>query len=393
MDFKPSLINLRKFMKISIGANLFEGPWGGGNLFVKNLSEYLLGNGHEVVFDLFSNDIDIILLTDPRKSSDSSSFNHKDIFNYLKYVNSQTLVVHRVNECDQRKGTKGLNEFIIKANSCADKTVFVSKWLQTLYEDEGQNNSNTVIMSGSDKRIFNNHGYKQWNGTERLKIVTHHWGSNWNKGFDIYSELDGLLSTGKYKDKIEFTYIGNLPNNFKFSNTKHIQPMSGKPLAKEIKTNHIYLTASKNEPSGNHHIEAAQCGLPVLYLNSGGMPEFCKNFGVLFEINNFEEKLNHIIRNYNDIEKNMKFYPFDAIKMSDEYLQLFNTMVKRKDEIILSQKDNGNEYTNSFLIYKIKKSFAIFRTKSKLFNSMLLQLNRIYLKIKSIILIRYEYNQ
>src|SRR6056300_341450 len=63
MDFKPSLINLRKFMKISIGANLFEGPWGGGNLFVKNLSEYLLGNGHEVVFDLFSNDIDIILLT------------------------------------------------------------------------------------------------------------------------------------------------------------------------------------------------------------------------------------------------------------------------------------------------------------------------------------------
>ena len=94
-----------------------------------------------------------------------------------------------------------------------------------------------------------------------------------------------------------------------------------------------------------------------------------------------------------NIEKNMKFYPFDAIKMSDEYLQLFNTMVKRKDEIILSQKDNGNEYTNSFLIYKIKKSFAIFRTKSKLFNSMLLQLNRIYLKIKSIILIRYEHNQ
>ena len=63
-------------MKISIGANLFEGPWGGGNLFVKNLSEYLLGNGHEVVFDLFSNDIDIILLTDPRKSSDSSRHRH-----------------------------------------------------------------------------------------------------------------------------------------------------------------------------------------------------------------------------------------------------------------------------------------------------------------------------
>jgi hypothetical protein len=169
--------------------------------------------------------------------------------------------------------------------------------------------------------------------------------------------------------------------------------MSGKALANEIKKNHIYITASKNEPSGNHHIEAAQCGLPILYLNSGGIPEFCKNFGVKFEVNNFEENLNYILRNYNDIEKNMKFYPFDATKMSNDYLQLFNNMLDCKDEIILSKKDNSYEYTNSFLIYKLKIGFDIFRTKSKSFNSMLLQLNRIYLKIKSIILIRYEHNQ
>ena len=28
-------------MKISIGSKIFEGPWGGGNLFVKNLAHYL----------------------------------------------------------------------------------------------------------------------------------------------------------------------------------------------------------------------------------------------------------------------------------------------------------------------------------------------------------------
>ena len=39
-------------MKVSIGANIKEGPWGGGNLFVINLRNYLEKKGHEVIFDL-----------------------------------------------------------------------------------------------------------------------------------------------------------------------------------------------------------------------------------------------------------------------------------------------------------------------------------------------------
>ena len=48
-------------MKISIGAKIIDGPWGGGNLFFKNLQKYLSDKGHTVVFDLLSKDIDIIL--------------------------------------------------------------------------------------------------------------------------------------------------------------------------------------------------------------------------------------------------------------------------------------------------------------------------------------------
>ena len=39
-------------MKISIGTNIKDGPWGGGNLFAINLREFLLSNGHEVVTSL-----------------------------------------------------------------------------------------------------------------------------------------------------------------------------------------------------------------------------------------------------------------------------------------------------------------------------------------------------
>ena len=71
-------------MKISIGSKIIEGPWGGGNLFVKNLSEYLIKNNHEVIYDLSEPDIDLILLTDPRsRKESSSSFNHIEISFFL----------------------------------------------------------------------------------------------------------------------------------------------------------------------------------------------------------------------------------------------------------------------------------------------------------------------
>ena len=37
-----------------------------------------------------------------------------------------------------------------------------------------------------------------------------------------------------------------------------------------------------------HHIEAVLSGLPVIYKNSGALPEYCKNFGVSFDFLEFE---------------------------------------------------------------------------------------------------------
>ena len=49
-------------MKVSIGSKIVNGPWGGGNLFVKNLSNFLINNGHNVIYDLSDKDIDLIIL-------------------------------------------------------------------------------------------------------------------------------------------------------------------------------------------------------------------------------------------------------------------------------------------------------------------------------------------
>ena len=44
-------------MKISIGTNIVDGPWGGGNLFAINLSNYLKSKGHDVVSNLDDDNI------------------------------------------------------------------------------------------------------------------------------------------------------------------------------------------------------------------------------------------------------------------------------------------------------------------------------------------------
>jgi len=318
-------------MKVSIGAKVFDGPWGGGNLFVKNLSKTLKSKGHEVVYNLNDNDLDIILLTDPRKKSESSKFTHKEIKKYKEKQNNDVIVVHRINECDERKQTRGVNKFYIKANKIADHTIFVSQWLKDIYIKSGFSSEDySVIMAGADLTVFNSDGVIDFNKKEKLKIVTHHWSNNWNKGFNIYEKLDNLLEKLEWSEKFEFTYIGNLPKNFNFKNSKILLPLEGVDLAKELKNHHLYLTASLNEPSGNHHIEAAQCGLPILFINSGGIPEYCEGFGLGFEEENFNDKLKEITKDYDFYKNQMKNYKFNAEKMSCEFINLFELLLSKR---------------------------------------------------------------
>ena len=139
-------------MKISIGTNVKEGPWGGGNLFAINLALYLEKNGYKVINNLLDDDIDIILITEPRKTSESSAFTHLDVQKYIKYRKKDTLVAHRINECDERKDTKYVNKYLIEANKTSDFTIFVSQWLKDIYIEQGIGTKEKhVIYAGANK--------------------------------------------------------------------------------------------------------------------------------------------------------------------------------------------------------------------------------------------------
>ena len=344
-------------MKIAIGYKLISSSWGGGNQFATSLVSKAREKGYEMTFSLQDKNIDIILLTDPRTYTSSVSFGAFEIIWYLLFKNKRALVVHRINECDEIKNTYHVNKLLKWSNYCADYTVFISNWLKELdiYEDR---KDSKVILNGGDPKVFKDYGYPQWDGISPLKIVTHHWSSNYMKGFAVYKELDNLLMKPEWSDKIEFTYIGNLPEGFTFKKSKHVPPINGKKLGDELSKHHLYISASINEPAGMHHIEGILCGLPIVYRNSGALPEYCNGYGVSFFNENFLPALKKIMNNYNFYKNNVSKYPNTADQMTKKYLDLFSLLLRKRNEIIKERN-----LLRSPLI--IIKNFLIFLIKSR----------------------------
>ena len=323
-------------MKVAIGHRIQDGPWGGGNQFARSLAETLRNRGNSVRFDLADADIDIILLTDPRERSPSVTFGAGAILRYLLLRNPRALVVQPNNECDERKNTRHMNPLLRRANYCADHTVFVATWLRNL-SIWRRTTPDSVILSGADAKIFNRTACRRWDGHEPLRLVTHHWGGNRMKGFDVYEAIDSMLAQEEWKGRIEFTYIGNLPVGFSFTNTQYLSPMQGEALARELSSHHAYVTASINEPAGMHHIEGAMCGLPLLYRRSGALPEYCEGFGISFDETDFEARLGQLIEQYDSLTAAMHVYPHTAERSCENYLTLFDKLIKSREKILASR--------------------------------------------------------
>ena len=68
---------------------------------------------------------------------------------------------------------------------------------------------------------------------------------------------------------------------------------------------------------------------PVLYINSGGIPEYAKNYGVEVTLKNFEERLEYLIEYYGQFEKKMKSYPYNSTAMCEKYEKLFNKVLNQ----------------------------------------------------------------
>ena len=270
--------------KIAFSMKPVQGPWGGSSIFVSQLSEFLKQRGYTVFYDL-DHDPDLIILVDPRTDNEYKIFGPEQIAEYIK-IHPNARVLHRINECDRRKDTDFMDSMLAEANTVADYTVFISEWLRDYHTGKWFDirKPHRAVYNGADSAIFYPSKKTGDNrATDIFRIVTHHWSDNRLKGFDVYAQVDEMIA-GDALEGIEFRVIGRWPADIKWKAAKTYPPCTGHDLAALLRDCHAYLTASLWEPCGMHHVEGAQCGLPLIYHeDGGGIVEAGRKYGIGFK--------------------------------------------------------------------------------------------------------------
>src|ERR1700749_926967 len=99
---------------VAISMRPTSGPWGGSSTFVSQLRAFLKARGWRVTYRL-SPEVDAIIIIDPREDLQRKAFGMKEIIAHKKRY-PQVRIIHRVNECDQRKATTFMDPLLAEAN-------------------------------------------------------------------------------------------------------------------------------------------------------------------------------------------------------------------------------------------------------------------------------------
>ena len=264
--------------RIHIAYPLTDAPWGGGNQFLRLLKK------HYEELGAYSDNpyaSDVILFNSHHFGKNCEIL--RVIWN-AKRKNPEIKIVHRVDGpiYSVRGGGIATDRIIFKANErIADGTIFQTQWSKIETEKLGLeiNNPAAQIINTADPSFFfpPSNLRNTLASCNKVKLVATSWSSNQKKGFKLYKYLDQNLNF----DKFSMTFIGNSP--IKFKNIQALPPHNSKELGRLLRKHDIYITASQNDPCSNALCEALACGLPALFLESGGHPEVVRGGGLGFK--------------------------------------------------------------------------------------------------------------
>lgn len=331
--------------KINILFEFKSGPWGGGNQFLLALKNYLIKNKR---YEKIPEKAKIVLLNSIQGKKDSKKI---PLLKTKKYNKIMIMRIDGPVFLIRDKDLKIDKKIYLFTDLFVDGTIFQSEWSRQENYRLGMkpNRFETVIINAPDLLIFNKKGKSPFSNNRKIKLIATSWSCNWNKGFETYKWLDENLDFSKY----EMTFIGNTPINFK--NIKHIPPLNSIDLAKELKKNDIYITASKKDPCSNSLIEAMHCGLPAIGLRDGGHPEIIKQGGELF---NFPEeipaKITKILKNYKKYQKRINLPSMKEV--GEKYYKFMQEIYNKYENGEYNPKTQSNLKT-------IKLKYSLFKVR------------------------------
>jgi len=271
-------------MRVCLYYKAVDKPWGGTNRFILNLAKFLLSRGIDI--SAGPGDCDVLLLNGaykaPGKMLDPRQIKrlrqgYRGFWGLFGKRTARPAIVYRL---DGLRGfysgaASAMDSIQLECLSYVDYVVFQSRFAAGIFAQKGFIGGDfKIIHNGVDQDIFNCRGRKFWDKKEKLKIISSSWSSNLNKGHESIARFSQLPG-------VEVSFIGQWPKELDAKNVRLSGPLNADGLSQAYRQAHVFLFPALHEACPNTVLEAISCGLPVMYLESGGTPEVAGGYGAL----------------------------------------------------------------------------------------------------------------
>ena len=298
--------------EISIFHRFQKPPYGGGNQFLLALTKELKRRG----FDVRSNSIG--------KKTRAVLFNSFQLdqkkLGRLRTKFQPRMIQRLAGPIGVYRGSDTpIDRDLWKLNGkYADATIFISDFSYKKYLEIGMVFKEPhTILNASDPDIFHTKGrITPPDDTRKIKLIATAWSNNPRKGGPLLAWLDEHLDRSRY----ELTFVGHTKSEFKGAQV--IPPIPSEELADILRQHDIYIAPSQDDPCSNALAEALTCGLPAIFLRSGGHSELVKEGGEGFTTNEEAlEALDKVTANYKNYQD--KISNPSLTDTVDKYLEVF----------------------------------------------------------------------
>ena len=285
------------------------GPYGGGNQFLKAL----WGELERRQLRLENNTIS------PVTRACLYNSHNFDFERLRRMARPGCRMVHRVDGplTVYRGSDDDSDQHIWQINQeLADATIFQSHYSRQMYQQMGlEFKSPHVIMNAADPAIFYPHRRIPFEKSPKVRLIATSWSRNLNKGAPILEWLEAHLDW----ERFDFTFVGHSP--IQFERICMLPPVPSPQLAELLRQHDIYIAPSRHESCSNALIEGLSCGLPAIYLNSGGHPEIVGEAGLGFDDKwEIVELLDRLVAEYDRRRANITVPTVTAV--ADKYLSV-----------------------------------------------------------------------
>lgn len=354
----PTAINplvQSKRIKIHIAFPFVDGPYGGGNQFMKALRYQFQSTEN---YTSVPEEADAILFF---------SFNNWQRVLKLKKQFPEKIFIHRLDGITKLYNHRfdRRDNIAYLLNKLADASIFASDWSREAHLKMGlkQKKHQATILNAPNHKIFNTQNKIPFDTNRKTRLIASSWSRNWKKGFATYQWLDQNLDFSKY----EMTFIGRSP--IQFQNINHIAPLPSESIAEQLKQHDIFIFASENDTCSLSLLEPLFCGLPVIALDSGGNGQILQKGGELYnERGEIPHLLEAIVSNYDMYKNNISYTKINQI--GKEYIQFLNLALQSDNP----KKKISNVYSNYYFLL-LQARISWIKTSNYLITKLLSMVN------------------